>query len=303
MSLSRLRTFIEVYRQRSISGAARRLNLTQPAVSQHIAGLEASLGRTLFHRLPSGVEPTPAADELAADVGDKLDQAEAALAAARTRSDEVAGALHIVGHADFLAEVVAAELVPLIKVGMRVRLQTGSTSVVCQMLLDGSCDLGITVYPPEDDRLRCETVRQEPLLAVAAPEVTQRIAARADCGAALCEEPLLAYSLDRPLVDAWLQFNQLDVRPPLPALLGQDLRGLQRPLQLGVGWTVLPHYLCADALKRGTLVEIEGPVGRARLDYYLMWTAAGLRQPRVAHARQALLWRLRSAAGDETKSV
>ncbi|WP_279325626.1 hypothetical protein [Stenotrophomonas sp. SPM] len=42
---------------------------------------------------------------------------------------------------------------------MRVRLQTASTSVVSQMLLDGSCDLGTTVYPPEDDRLRCETVR------------------------------------------------------------------------------------------------------------------------------------------------
>ncbi len=146
-------------------------------------------------------------------------------------------------------------------------------------------------------RVRCDTVRQEPLLAVAAPEVAQRIDARADFGAALCEEPLLAYSLNRPLMDAWLQFNQLDVRPPLPALLGQDLRGLQRPLQLGVGWTVLPHYLCADALKRGTLVEIEGPVGRARLDYYLMWTAAGLRQPRVPHARQALLWRLESKKG------
>ncbi len=43
MSLARLRTFIEVYRQRSISGAARTLNLTQPAVSQHIAGLEMSI--------------------------------------------------------------------------------------------------------------------------------------------------------------------------------------------------------------------------------------------------------------------
>ncbi|MFM9625973.1 LysR family transcriptional regulator [Streptomyces turgidiscabies] len=43
MSLSRLRTFVEVYRQRSISGAARALNLTQPAVSQHIAVLKLPL--------------------------------------------------------------------------------------------------------------------------------------------------------------------------------------------------------------------------------------------------------------------
>jgi len=293
MSLPRLRTFIEVYRQRSISGAARRLNLTQPAVSQHIAGLEASIGRLLFHRLPSGVEPTPAADELAADLGDRLEQAEAALAAARNRSEDVAGALHIVGHADFLAEVVAAELVPLVKVGMRVRLQTGSTSVVSQMLVDGLCDLGITVYPPDDDRLRSQIVRQEALLAVAAPAVAQRIAEADALGDALCAEPLLAYSLDRPLVDAWLQHNQLEVRLPLPALMGQDLRALQRPLALGLGWTVLPHYLCAAALADGTLREVAAPVGRARLDYHLMWTASGLRQPRVAHARQALLWRLR----------
>lgn len=145
----------------------------QPAVSQHIAGLESSIGRPLFHRLPSGVEPT-------------------------------------------LAD-------------------------------------------------------------------------------ALSEEPLLAYSLDRPLVDAWLELNVLDIKLPLPALMGQDLRALQRPLKLGIGWTVLPQYLCAAALADGSLMEINGPVGRGKLDYYLAWTASGLRQPRVAHARQALLWRLTRA--------
>ena len=51
MSLPRMRTFMEVFRQRSISGAARSLNLTQPAVSQHIAGLEVAIGRPLFERL------------------------------------------------------------------------------------------------------------------------------------------------------------------------------------------------------------------------------------------------------------
>ena len=69
MSLSRLRTFIEVYRQRSISSASRMLNLTQPAVSQHIAGLEVAIGHPLFERLATGVTPTAAADQLAADIG------------------------------------------------------------------------------------------------------------------------------------------------------------------------------------------------------------------------------------------
>jgi len=29
------------------------------------------------------------------------------------------------------------------------------------MLLDGSCDLGITIYPPEYNRMRCETVSRD----------------------------------------------------------------------------------------------------------------------------------------------
>ena len=79
--LSRLRTFVEVYRQRSISGAARSLELTQPAVSQHIASLESAIGRTLFERHPHGVNPTAAADELAAEIGDRhLDGLDAAFA-------------------------------------------------------------------------------------------------------------------------------------------------------------------------------------------------------------------------------
>ncbi|WP_414497796.1 helix-turn-helix domain-containing protein [Stenotrophomonas maltophilia] len=56
-SLGRLRTFVEVYRLRSIGEAGRRLSLTQPAIWPHISGLEATVGRRLFHRLPSGIEP------------------------------------------------------------------------------------------------------------------------------------------------------------------------------------------------------------------------------------------------------
>ena len=37
MSLLQLRTFVEVYRRRSLSEAARAIGITQPAASQHIA--------------------------------------------------------------------------------------------------------------------------------------------------------------------------------------------------------------------------------------------------------------------------
>lgn len=294
MSLQRLRTFIEVYRQRSITAAARSLNLTQPAISQHIAGLEASLGRRLFVRERQGVRPTAAAEELAADVGDRLDVAEAALAAARARSVELTGALQVVGHVDFLAEVVAAELVPLLKVGVRVRLQTGGRGRIEQMLIDGDADLGLSAYASSDARLRCELVRTEPVMAVAAPEVVQRLLGARDLKAALASEPVLAYNLDLPLIEQWLARNGLDQQPLAPALIGQDLRTLRSLLSAGFGWSVLPAYLCRAGIASGQLAEIPAPVAGTTLSYYLTWTPSALRQPRVAHARQTLLWQLQA---------
>lgn len=292
MSLARLRTFIEVYRQRSLTAAARALHLTQPAVSQHIAGLEEAIGRSLFLREHTGVVPTAAADELAADIGDKLDAAEAALAASRARSDEVAGSIQIIGHADFLSEVVSPQLAPLLKAGMKVRLQAGSGDMTKHMLIEGHCDLGITAFASEDKRLRCELLRTEPVLAVAAPAVVARLQNAQDLGDALGREPLLAYNFELPLIEQWLQTNGLQRGNPSPALIGQDLRTLRSLLISGFGWSALPLYLCTDALESGTLVELASPVERTKLNYHLVWAASALRKSRVAHARQTILWNL-----------
>lgn len=294
MSLVRLRTFIEVYRQRSISSAARTLNLTQPAVSQHIAGLEAAIGRTLFDRQARGVEPTAAARELAADLGDKLDLAESALASARARSVELAGALQIIGHADFLAEVVARQLRPLLEDGIRLRMHSGNHEVISRMLVEGECDLGISSLAPDNPRLRGELMFSDEVIAVAAPALVERVSSAADLQTALGKEPLLAYSLELPLVDTWLAHNGIELPSSIPAVAGQDLRTLRTLMIDGFGWSALPAYLCEASIARGELAEIVGPVGRTRRDYHLLWTPAALRQPRVAHARQTLLWHLRN---------
>src|SRR6201992_112104 len=77
------RTFLEVARDGSLSGAARKLALTQPTVGRHIDVLEAGLGLSLFCRSPQGLTPTPAALEL---VGHAEAMAAASAALRRTAS-------------------------------------------------------------------------------------------------------------------------------------------------------------------------------------------------------------------------
>ncbi len=54
--MKELRQFVEVANQRSISSAAKRLNISQPALSRAIRQLEATYGVPLFMRTGAGVE-------------------------------------------------------------------------------------------------------------------------------------------------------------------------------------------------------------------------------------------------------
>ncbi len=289
MSLSRMRTFIEVYRQGSISRAARTLNLTQPAVSQHISGLEVAIGRPLFERSSGGVKPTAAADQLAFDIGDKLDAAEAALSSARARSMDVSGVLQIVGHADFMAEVLSEQLLPLFQSGMKIRMHTGNGEWVTNMLLEGHCDLGISAHPVIDPRLKSQKIYTSKVLPVASPKVVERLSGADNFAKAIKQEPLLAYNLELSLIDSWLSKNKISTDQLVPTMVSLDLRALRKLLMQGFGWSVMPDFLCQEAIANGDLIEIPSPFGVCEIQYYLIWLPNALRQARVAHARQVLL--------------
>lgn len=74
LDLNLLRVFDAVARERHVTRAAQRLNLSQPAVSNALARLRAALGDELFLRRPGGVEPTALASALAGPVADALDR-------------------------------------------------------------------------------------------------------------------------------------------------------------------------------------------------------------------------------------
>lgn len=64
MDFQRLRSFAEIVRCQSFTAAARRLNLTQPALSRQMALLEREVGAELFVRSGRLMLPTPAAERL-----------------------------------------------------------------------------------------------------------------------------------------------------------------------------------------------------------------------------------------------
>ncbi|HQA76875.1 MAG TPA: LysR family transcriptional regulator [Propionicimonas sp.] len=72
LDLNRLRILRSVVASGSVNDTARRLGLTPSTVSQHIHTLEREVGFTLVERVGRGIQPTPAAIELALTSQDAL---------------------------------------------------------------------------------------------------------------------------------------------------------------------------------------------------------------------------------------
>jgi DNA-binding transcriptional LysR family regulator len=78
IDLNLLLVFHEVFRERQISAAARRLKVTQSAVSNALARLRRTTGDELFVRTLEGMQPTPFAEHMAEPVAAALAHLEAA---------------------------------------------------------------------------------------------------------------------------------------------------------------------------------------------------------------------------------
>jgi DNA-binding transcriptional LysR family regulator len=149
MDLNLLSVFQEVYRERQISAAARKLGLTQSAVSNALARLRKTFADELFVRTGQGMQPTPMAEQLAEPIGAALAQVTLALNQ-RTRFDPATStrrftiAMTDVGEVYFMPELIerCASLAPHVQVGS---VRAGSIDVK-EELETGRVDLAIGAF-------------------------------------------------------------------------------------------------------------------------------------------------------------
>lgn len=136
--------------ERSVSGAAGALGLTQPAVSNALRRLRNALGDDLLVRTPRGMEPTPFARALA----EPLNGALATLAGALERRDSFDPAtsrrafriaMTDIGEIYFMPVLVRtlAEAAP----GVTVSTVRGSAAALKEEMIDGSVDLAVGLLP------------------------------------------------------------------------------------------------------------------------------------------------------------
>lgn len=197
MDLRRLRYFVAVAEELHFGRAARRLNLSQPPLSQQIQLLEGELGVSLFSREGRQVTLTAAGLALLPQARATLAQAQAAAAAAQRAGRGESGQLAIgfTGSVPLNPAMMALlsdyrERYPQ----LRLQLREDSTHAQLERLRRGVLDVGIFRDPLPEllGELESEVLRDEALLAVL-PVAHPLAACRQLSLAQLAGQPLVFY--------------------------------------------------------------------------------------------------------------
>jgi DNA-binding transcriptional LysR family regulator len=160
VELKQLKHFVAIAEDGGISAAARRLGLTQPALSRQVKALEEDLGVVLLDRAARSFALTPAAVALVTDAKKLLDYCDTMKLRVRAMAD---GLPLRIGYspslaADFLPIAIArfTQLHPAVKV----TLQDISTLEMQRGVLAGKLDLMVTVPCAAGDAFEWTLLRE-----------------------------------------------------------------------------------------------------------------------------------------------
>ena len=245
-----------IARAGSVTAAARRLHLTQPAVSHALADLEARLGVSLFTRRPRGMRITPEGARLTTAARVVLDEVRNAEADLRLFRDGQVGSMRIATECytcyHWLPPILAhfQERFP----DVSVRIATEATDDPLGALLDETLDAAIVHSKVEDAELVSERLYEDELLAAVPPGhplASRPFLTARDFG----DQVLLLHSDPENSVVVQDFLDPAGVRPSRIIEL-RLTEALIASVLSGLGVTVMAHWVLKPRLDAGDLVGL-----------------------------------------------
>jgi LysR family transcriptional activator of nhaA len=260
LNLHHLRLFRAVARDGTLTGAARRLNLSQSAVSTQLRTLEAALGHDLFERRGRGLVLTEAG-RIALDHAEAIFRTADDLAATLSRSEGARRILRVGALSTLSRNFLVRFVEPLIgRPDVEVVLRSGSQAELMRGLESLTLDIALTtMVPPRDggSPYLVQALPDQPVSVIGAP--IDGVAPDA-LGEILTSAPLILPTPEsalRAAIDGLLE--RLGIIPRIAAE-ADDMATLRLLARAKVGLSILPPIVVRDELATGVLVE------RARLD-------------------------------------
>ena len=256
MDLDQLKAFVAVAEQKSFSRAAGLLNLTQPAISKRIAGLERRLGTALFDRIGRTVVLTQTGAQLRVDALDLLQRLKDAEIAIRNTSGQVDGVLalatshHIGLHR--LPQVLRSFSAAYPAVQLNLRFE--DSEVAHDLVRTGTAELAVvTLDPSRATQLAYRPLWQDPLrFVVGRDHPLGRASLRLTD---LCVHPAIlpgGATYTGRIISALFADQGLNLHVTMSTNYLETIRML---VSIGLGWSALPATMVDESLHALEIID------------------------------------------------
>jgi DNA-binding transcriptional LysR family regulator len=148
MDFKQMETFLCVFENGSVTRAATKLHIVQPAVSNQIKKLETSLNLELFERLPRGISPTPSGRALYRLFAPVMENFRAAVHQAQTlggvQIQEISVGIH-----SFAGNAIMSNVLQTFRIrfpGVGIHIEEDASAVLLRHVADGILDLAIVHF-------------------------------------------------------------------------------------------------------------------------------------------------------------
>ena len=289
LDLAMLRTFDALLRERSVSRAASRLFLSQPAVSASLKRLRETFDDPLFTRTAHGVVPTPRALALAPRVAAVLDELQGLLNMDRAfdpaKSDRI---LRIAGSDHSSRSLLPLLCGELTACGSRIRLgwELADYSQLPERLRKGDIDLGLLPRMAPAAGVESELLYEDAYMAVAR-RGHPRYAKGMDIEA-FCAMPHVVLGQSRSMLDDTI--DQILARQGLSRHLQTAVTTFSQMTDLVASTdaiAVFPQRVAARYAEQLEAMPLPFPLTPERV--YVCWDARSTADEAVRWLRDALI--------------
>ena len=257
MNFQRLKYFHKVAELQSFRGAADALNISQPALSRHVALLEHEVGTKLFVRVHKRTSLTPAGTVLFSHASHLLDEVEFVMEQIRKLAQERDLSLSV-GAVQSTYDYVVPKAINALrreKPDVHIAVHGIRSDEIVEGVARGQLDIGIVGIPVSDPRVTAEFVQRDVFkILVGKDHPLARVPeARLE---EILSEPLITFPEKfaiRSMIDAWAKARGIDVSVAVELESIEAMKALVRPK---VGLTILPGACLMATSSDGDLVTI-----------------------------------------------
>ncbi|SMC17665.1 DNA-binding transcriptional regulator, LysR family [Andreprevotia lacus DSM 23236] len=253
--LNRLELFIAVYEAGGFSAAADRLGVAKSLVSQQVARLEAELGVALFTRSTRRVAPTEAGEALYRDCTPLLAALGQVVARAGETRAALEGRLRLTAPVDYACGALGPWLAEFALLHPALEVEVIVSDHVLDMVGEG-LDLAIRMGALHDSSLHALKLGDFAQLPIAAPALLDRHAPLQQPSDLATLPWVVLSQLKSPLNWSFTAGSEQAHVRMRPVMRANSASLVLHMVRAGVGASVLPDFMVADALAAGQLIQL-----------------------------------------------